>query len=48
VASKVGDDHPDDSGERSGEDDRQNFDPHASRGIIKAIKFAQHCDIKAL
>jgi len=40
MASKVEDDHPDDDGERSGEDDRQNSDPHASCGIIKAIKFA--------
>jgi hypothetical protein len=48
MAKKVGDDHPDDGGERDGEDDRQNSDPHASCGIIKAIKFAQHYDIKAL
>ena len=48
MANKVGDDHPDDDGQRGGEGDRQNYDPHASRSIIKAIKFAQHDDIKAL
>ena len=48
MASKVGEDHPDDDGQRGDEDDRQNSDPHASCGIIKAIKYAQHYDIKAL
>jgi len=48
MANKAGDDLPDDSGERDGENNRQNSDPHASCGIIKAIKFAQHYDIKAL
>jgi hypothetical protein len=44
MANKVGDDHPDDDGECSGEDDSQNSDPHTSCGIINAIKFAQHYD----
>ena len=48
MASKVRDDHPDDNDECGGEDDRQNSDPHVSRGIIKAIEFAQHHDIKAV
>jgi hypothetical protein len=48
MANKVVDDPPDDDGECSGEDDSQNSDPHASCGIIKAIKFAQHYDITAL
>jgi hypothetical protein len=42
MANKVEDDHPDNDGKRGGEYDTQNSDPHASRGIIKAIKFAQH------
>jgi hypothetical protein len=42
MANKVGDDHRDDDGERDGKNDSQNSDPHASCGIIKAIKFAQH------
>jgi hypothetical protein len=48
MANKIGDDHPHDDGERDGEGDSQNSDPHASCGVIKAIKFAQHYDIKAL
>ena len=48
MANKAGDDDPDDDGKRGGEGDRQNSDPHASCSIIKAIKFAQHDDIKAL
>jgi hypothetical protein len=48
VASKVGDNYPDDNDECGGEDYRQNSDPHASCGIVKAIKSAQHYDIKAL
>jgi hypothetical protein len=42
MTNKVGDDHPDDDGGRGGENDTQNSDPHASRGIIKTIKLAQH------
>jgi hypothetical protein len=42
MTNKVEDDHRDDDGERGGENDTQNSHPHASRGIIKAIKFAQH------
>src|SRR5262249_49352572 len=48
MTNKVGDDHPDDDGECGGEDDTDHSSPHAFRGIIKAIKFAQHYDIKAL
>jgi hypothetical protein len=48
MANKVRDDHPDDDGERGGENDTESSSPHAFCGIIKAIKFAQHYDIKAL
>jgi hypothetical protein len=48
MANKVDDDHPDDDDQRGGEGDSQNSDPHASCSILKAIKFAQHDDIKAL
>jgi hypothetical protein len=40
MANKVEDDHRDDDGERRGENDTQNSQPHASRSFIKAIKFA--------
>jgi hypothetical protein len=42
------DDHRDDDGECGGEDDNENSSPHTFCGIIKAIKFAQHYDKKAL
>jgi hypothetical protein len=42
MANKVEDDLRDDDGNCCGESDTQNSDPHASCGIIKAMKFAQH------
>jgi hypothetical protein len=48
MTNKVRDDHPDDDGECGDENDTENSSPHAFRGVIKAIKFAQHYDIKAL
>jgi hypothetical protein len=36
------DHHRDDDSDCDGENDTQNSGPHASGGIIKAIKFAQH------
>jgi hypothetical protein len=43
VANKVGDDHPDDDGERGGENDTENSSPHAFRSIIIGIESAQQC-----
>jgi hypothetical protein len=40
MTNKVRDDHPDDDDECGGEDDTKNYSPHASCGIVKAIKLA--------
>jgi hypothetical protein len=40
MANKVEDDHPDDDGERGGENDTENSSPHAFRSIIIGIEFS--------
>jgi hypothetical protein len=42
MANKAEGHHRDDDAQRGGESDADNYEPHASRGIIKAIKFTQH------
>jgi hypothetical protein len=42
MTNKVEDDLPDDDGERGGENDTDNYSPHALCSVIVGIKLSQH------